>query len=270
MYLDASGNVVPGLSTKTHLASGVPGSVAGMLDVLEKYGTLPRKEIIAPAIRLAKDGFVLDDDLAADLQGSTEDFRKHAGSARVFIKRDGSPYQQGDRFRQPELAKTLELIAAKGRDGFYAGKTADLLVAEMKRGGGLISAKDLADYRSVWREPVSGTYRGYGVYSMAPPSSGGVLLVQMLNMLEPYDLKALGYGSAATIHLMIEAERRAYADRAQYLGDPDFVAVPQTELIAKAYAPSRFADFDPTRASPSRASAPARWHMKVRRRRTCP
>ncbi len=251
MYLDASGNVVPGLSTKTHLASGVPGSVAGMLDVLEKYGTLPRKEIIAPAIRLAKDGFVLDDDLAADLQGSTEDFRKHAGSARVFIKRDGSPYQQGDRFRQPELAKTLELIAAKGKDGFYAGKTADLLVAEMQRGGGLISAKDLADYRSVWREPVSGTYRGYGVYSMAPPSSGGVLLVQMLNMLEPYDLKALGYGSAATIHLMIEAERRAYADRAQYLGDPDFFAVPQTELIAKSYAHTRFADFDPTRASPS-------------------
>ena len=192
MYLDKSGNVVPGLSTQTHLASGVPGSVAGMLDVLEQYGTMSRKQILAPAIRLAKDGFDLNDDLATDFQQSIEDFRKHPGSARVFIKADGSAYQQGDRFRQPELAKTLELIAAKGKDGFYAGKTADLLVAEMQRGGGLISAKDLADYRSVWRDPVSGTYRGYGIYSMAPPSSGGVLLVQMLNMLEPYDLKALG------------------------------------------------------------------------------
>ena len=154
------------------------------------------------------------------------------------------------------MAKTLELIAAKGKDGFYAGKTAELLVAEMQRGGGLISAKDLADYRSVWREPVSGTYRGYGIYSMAPPSSGGVLLVEMLNMLEPYDLKALGYGSAATIHLMIEAERRAYADRAQYLGDPDFYPVPQAELTAKSYARARFADFDPTRASPSTSIGP--------------
>jgi gamma-glutamyltranspeptidase/glutathione hydrolase len=256
MYLDASGNVVPGLSTRTHLASGVPGSVAGMLDVLEKYGTLSRKQILAPAIRLAKEGFELPDDLAAGFQISIEEFRKYPGSARVFVKPDGSTYRPGERFRQPELAKTLELIATKGKDGFYAGKTADLIVAEMQRGGGLISAQDLADYRSVWREPVSGTYRGYGIYSMAPPSSGGVLLVQMLNMLEPYDLKALGYGSAATIHLMIEAERRAYADRAQYLGDPDFVAVPQTELVAKSYAHARFADFDPTRASPSTSVGP--------------
>lgn len=256
MYLDAGGSIVPGLSTRTHLASGVPGSVAGMLDVLEKYGTLSRKQILAPAIRLAKDGFDLNDDLAAGFQASIEDFRKYPGSARVFIKSDGSAYQQGDRFRQPELAKTLELIATKGKDGFYAGKTADLLVAEMQRGGGLISAKDLADYRSVWREPVSGTYRGYAIYSMAPPSSGGVLVVQMLNMLEPYDLKALGYGSAATIHLMIEAERRAYADRAQYLGDPDFYPVPQRELTSKPYARSRFADFDPTRASPSTSIGP--------------
>ena len=258
MYLDASGNIVPGLSTRTHLASGVPGSVAGMLDVLEKYGTLSRKQILAPAIRLAKDGFDLDYDLALDLQQSTEDFRKSPGSARSFIKRDGSAYQQGDRFRQPELAKTLELIAAKGKDGFYAGRTAELIVAEMQRGGGLISAKDLADYRSVWREPITGGYRGNRIYSMPPPSSGGVLLVQMLNMLEPYDLKALGYGSAATIHLMIEAERRAYADRAEYLGDPDFYPVPQTELTAKAYARSRFEDFDPTRASPSTSIGPGR------------
>ena len=141
----------------------------------------------------------------------------------MFLKKDGSAYRQGDRFKQPELAKTLELISSKGKDGFYTGKTADLIVAEMQRGRGLITAKDLADYRSVWREPIKGTYRGYQIYSMAPPSSGGVLLVQMLNMLEPFDIKASGYGSAATIHLMIEAERRAYADRAEYLGDPGFL-----------------------------------------------
>ena len=258
MYLDASGNVVPGLSTESHLASGVPGSVAGMLDVLEKYGTLPRKTVIAPAIRLAKDGFALNDDLVREFEEDAEQFRKHPGSARVFLKKDGSAYRQGDVFKQPDLAKTLELISAKGKDGFYVGTNADLIAAEMKRGGGLITAKDLADYRSVWREPIKGTYRGYQIYSMAPPSSGGVLLVQMLNMLEPYDLKASGFGSAATIHLMIEAERRAYADRAEYLGDPDFFAVPIAELTAKPYARLRFSDFDATRASVSTSIGPGK------------
>lgn len=256
MYLDASGNVVAGLSTQTHLAAGVPGSVAGMLDVLEKYGTLPRKTVMAPAIRLASEGFVLNSDLARQFGEAADEFAKHPGSARVFLKKDGSRYQQGDRFKQPELAKTLELISAKGKDGFYTGKTADLIVAEMQRGGGLISAKDLSDYRSVWREPIKGTYRGYQIYSMAPPSSGGVLLVQMLNMLEPFDIKASGYGSAATIHLMVEAQRRAYADRAEYLGDPDFYPVPVAKLIDKAYAIQRFSDFDPTRATPSTSVGP--------------
>ncbi len=260
MYVDANGNVVPGLSTTSHLASGVPGSVAGMLDVLEKYGTLPRKTILAPAIRLAKDGFVLNYDLAREFQENTDQFRKYPGSARVFLKRDGSVYQQGDLFKQPELARTLELVAAKGKDGFYAGTTAKFVVAEMQRGGGLITAKDLADYRSVWRDPIKGTYRGFRIYSMAPPSSGGVLLVQMLNMLEPYDLKASGYGSAATIHLMIEAERRAYADRAEYLGDPDFYPVPVDELIAKSYARKRFADFDAEHASLSSKIGPGHVH----------
>ncbi len=256
MYLDANGNVVPGLSTDSHLASGVPGSVAGMLDVLDKYGTLSRKAILAPAIRLAKNGFALNDDLAREFADDAEQFRKHPGSARVFIKKDGSAYKQGDLFKQPELAKTLELISAKGKDGFYTGTTADLIVAEMKRGSGLITAADLADYKSVWREPIKGTYRGYQIYSMAPPSSGGVLLVQMLNMLEPFDIKAAGYGSAATIHLMVEAERRAYADRAEYLGDPDFYPVPIAKLTDKRYAVQRFSDFEATRATPSTSVGP--------------
>ena len=260
MYLDASGNVVPGLSTQTHLAAGVPGSVAGMLDVLEKYGTLPRKTIMAPAIRLASDGFVLNDDLAEQFGEAATEFAKHPGSARVFLKKDGSKYRSGDRFKQPELAKTLELISSKGRDGFYTGVTAELIVAEMKRGGGLITAADLADYKSVWRDPIKGMYRGYQIYSMAPPSSGGVLLVQMLNMLEPFDIKASGYGSAATIHLMVEAERRAYADRAEYLGDPDFYPVPIAKLTDKSYAVQRFSDFDATRATPSTGVGPGLAH----------
>ncbi|HTO58793.1 MAG TPA: gamma-glutamyltransferase [Pseudomonadales bacterium] len=259
MYLDANGNVVGGLSTNSHLAAGVPGSVAGMLDVLEKYGTMSRQKIIAPAIRLAKDGFVLNDDLGREFTEEAENFRKYPGSAKIFLKKDGTPYREGDLFKQPELAKTLELISAKGKDGFYAGKTAELIVAEMQRGGGLISAADLADYKSIWRDPIKGTYRGYPIYSMAPPSSGGVLLVQMLNMLEPYDVKALGYGSAATIHLMVEAERRAYADRAEYLGDPDFYSVPVAQLIAKAYAQQRFADFDPAHASVSAKIGPGQF-----------
>ncbi len=258
MYLDG-GVVVPGLSTKSHKASGVPGSVAGLLDVLERFGTMPRAKVMAPAIRLAKDGFILSYDLATDLARQQTDFARYPGSAQAFLKADGSAYRQGERFTQPLLAKTLERISAKGRDGFYKGKTADLLVAEMARGGGLISHDDLASYRSVWREPIRSTYKGFQIVSMPPPSSGGVLLAQMLNMLEPYDLGAMGYGSADAIHHMIEAERRAYADRAEHLGDPDFYPVPVARLIDKAYARLRFADFDKARASRSQDIGAGQW-----------
>jgi len=256
MFLDANGDVVPGLSTESHLAAGVPGTVAGLLDVLERYGTKSRKEVLAPAIRLAKYGFFLNYDLATDIAAEKDGFAKDAGSADVFLKKKGGTYAEGERFVQRDLAKTLERIAKEGRDGFYAGSTADLIVEEMQRGRGLITAQDLADYRSVWREPIRGTYRGYEILSMPPPSSGGVLLVQMLNMLEPYDVAAMGYGSADAIHLMIEAERRAYADRAEHLGDTDFYSVPVARLIDKAYARERFADFDPARASRSSAIGP--------------
>jgi len=251
MFLDAAGNVVPGLSTGSHLAAGVPGTVAGLLDVLERYGTLSRKAVLEPAIRLARYGFFLNYDLAHDIAEEQPYFAKDSGSAAVFLKRDGSVYAEGERFVQKDLAATLERIAKSGRDGFYAGKTAKLIVAEMERGGGLISEADLAAYRSVWREPVRGTYRGHQIVSMPPPSSGGVLLVQMLNMMEPYDVEKMGYGSADAIHLMIEAERRAYADRAEHLGDADFYPVPVATLVDKAYARARFADFVPNRASRS-------------------
>jgi gamma-glutamyltranspeptidase/glutathione hydrolase len=262
MFLGADGNVVPGLSTYSHKASGVPGTVAGLLDVLARYGTMPLAKVIEPAIRLAAQGFFLSYDLARDLAAQRESFARYPGSAKAFLKADGTAYGENERFEQPELARTLERIRRKGRDGFYTGKTAALLLAEMERGGGLISQADLDSYRSVWREPIRGTYRGFQIVSMPPPSSGGVLLVQMLNMLEPFDIGAMGFGSADAIHLMIEAERRAYADRAEHLGDPEFYPVPVAKLIDKAYARSRFANFDPARASRSADIGAGQWPLE--------
>ena len=251
MYLNEAGDVVAGLSTASHLAAGVPGTVDGLLAVLARHGTLSKREALAPAIRLARDGFALPEDIAAQFARYRDRFDPHPASVAQFAKSDGSAYAAGERFRQPDLAATLERIAAKGRDGFYAGRTADLLVAEMKRGGGLIGHDDLQAYRSVWRQPVRGTYRGHEIVSMPPPSSGGVLLVQLLNMLETRDLAALGADNPDTAHLLIEAERRAYADRAEHLGDPDFFAVPMAMLTDKRYARARLADFASNKASAS-------------------
>ena len=251
MYQDEDGNVVAGLSTASHLAVGVPGTVAGLLDVLAKYGSWTRQAAISPALQLARAGFPLPADLAAQFESQRENFARYPASRAVFAKADGSAYQAGEVFRQPDLAATLARIAANGRDGFYRGETADLIVAEMERGGGLVSHEDLAGYRPRWRAPVRGSYRGFEVVSMPPPSSGGILLVQMLNMIERYDVGAMGFGSTAKTHLYIEAARRAYADRAEHLGDPDFYDVPAAMLTSKAYAARRLADFDPERASDS-------------------
>jgi gamma-glutamyltranspeptidase/glutathione hydrolase len=259
MYQDADGNVVDGLSTHSHLAVGVPGSVAGMLDVLERYGTLDRRTVIEPAIRLARNGFPLTFDHAEDFRDALGRMRPYPASMAKFTKAGGVPYEPGDLFRQPELAKTLERIAEHGRAGFYEGETADLLVAEMERGNGIITHEDLAAYESVWREPIRGTYRGHEIVSMPPPSSGGLLLVQMLNMLEPFDVGGMGYGSAAATHLMIEAERRAYADRATHLGDSDFYPVPFDMLVDPEYAAHRMADFDPQQAPPSSEVGAGSW-----------
>ena len=250
MYLDDNGAVVPGLSTASHLAVGVPGTVDGLLEVLGRHGTLSREDVVAPAVQLAKDGFPLPADIAAQFKRQRKAFAPYPASVAKFSKGQRA-YEPGDMFLQPDLAATLERIAANGRDGFYAGRTAQLIVAEMERGGGLVGADDLRAYGSVWRPPVRGSYRGYEIVSMPPPSSGGILLVQMLNMLEPYDIGALGAGAPATLHLMIEAERRAYADRAEHLGDPDFYQVPATMLTDKRYARQRFADFDPAAANDS-------------------
>ena len=258
MYLDEQGNVIKGASSRTARAIGVPGSVDGLLEALEKYGTMTRQQILAPAIALAKDGFELNHDLAGQFKGQMRFFKDHQATKELFSNGDEA-YQAGDTWKQPDLATTLQLISDKGRDGFYKGKTADLLVAEMSRIDGLITAADLAGYKSKWREPVRGEYRGHTIWSMPPPSSGGVLLIQMLNMLEPYSINEFGWGSAKTVHLMIEAQRRAYADRALWLGDPDFFDVPVAKLISKNYASQRFSDVDPQKAGNSSAIDAGQW-----------
>lgn len=258
MFLDSEGNVDRDLAVNSLQAVGVPGSVAGLLDVLERHGTMNRGQVLAPAIRLAREGFVLNDDLANQFAQTLQAFRQHPASLAVFTK-DGEPYRAGELWQQPELADSLQRIVEAGRDGFYKGKTAELIVAEMQRNGGLITLEDLAGYQPLWREPIHGTYGGYDIWSMPPPSSGGILLLQMLNMLEPYDLKSLGWGSLETVHLMIEAQRRAYADRAEFLGDPDFVDIPVAMLTSKDYARRRFADFDPARATDSSSVGAGSW-----------
>lgn len=267
MYLDEAGEVIRGLSTSSHKAAGVPGSVDGLLVLLETYGTMSRKKVMAPAVRLARRGFELDFDLARQFERRLPSMAEYPASTAKF-SRDGKPYAVGDVWRQPDLARTLARISSKGRDGFYSGAVAEEIVAEMERGGGDITMEDLAQYQSVWREPVRGTYRGYEIWSMGPPSSGGVLLMQMLNMIEPYDIAKMGFGSAAAVHLMVEAERRAYADRAEYLGDPDYYDVPQATLIDKGYARQRFADFDPDKAALSSAIGPGDISLPAESRET--
>jgi len=223
---------------ESHLSVGVPGTVAGLQMAWKAHGKLPWRRLVAPAITLARDGFMVTDGLARSLKDVLPDMQKYPASVAQF-SRGGEPYEMGDVLKQPQLARTLERIADRGPAGFYEGETAALIEKEMKAGGGLITRADLAAYRPIRREPVRGTYRGYDVFSMPAPSSGGTALIQMLNVLEGYDLKTLGFGGAATVHVAAEAMRRAFADRARYLGDPAFNAglAPALErLVSKEYA----------------------------------
>jgi gamma-glutamyltranspeptidase/glutathione hydrolase len=248
MYLDAQGNVIENLSLVGYKAIGVPGSVAGLVYAEKKYGKLTLEKVIAPAIRLARDGFPLAWEDAKDLQD--DDLGKFPESKRIF-QRDGKFYQPGETLKQPDLARTLERIA-KNPDDFYHGAMAHELAAAIQKGGGLITAADLAQYEVKEREPIRGTYRGYEVISAPPPSSGGVALVEILNILEGFDLGKLGNRSAATIHLTAEAFRRAFYDRAEFLGDPDFSKIPVPQLIDKRYAASWRESLDPNHASVSK------------------
>lgn len=256
MFLDKDGNADSELSRYSHKAAGVPGTVAGLALALEKYGTLSLADALAPAIRLAEDGFIIPSRFSDGIGERADKLRQFESSAKVFFKSDGSLYKAGERFVQKDLAATLKRIAAQGVKGFYEGETADLIVAQMQAGGGLISLDDLKNYAPAIRKPVHGNYRGYDVYSMSPPSSGGTHVVQILNMLEAYPIAETGHNSAATIHLMAESMKRAYADRSEYLGDTDFVKVPVAGLTSKDYAAELRATIDPQKATDSASLKP--------------
>jgi gamma-glutamyltranspeptidase/glutathione hydrolase len=248
MYLDAQGNVIEGASEYGYKAIGVPGSVAGMVYAEQKYGKLTLRQVMAPAIRLAREGYALSWDQARDFEGDKY-LGKFAESRRIF-QRDGNFYQPGEMFRQPDLARTLERIAAKP-DDFYHGALARELAAALQKGGGLITAEDLSRYEVKEREPVRGTYRGYEIISAPPPSSGGTVLIESLNILEGYDLGKLGDRSAQSIHFTTEAFRRAFFDRAEFMGDPDFSKIPVAQLIDKKYAAAWRESIDADHASAS-------------------
>lgn len=236
IFLDEQGNAVDKLSREHGLAVGVPGTVMGMELARQKYGTMSLKQVIAPAIKLAKDGIVVTSDLSNSLSGLKSRISQWPSSAEIFYHADGSDYQVDEILKQPELAHSLSLIAQKGTDGFYQGETAKKIVAAVKDAGGVMSLQDLANYKVVEREPVRGNYRGYEIVSMPPPSSGGIHIVEMLNVLEKFPINQLGHNTANTLHLMAETMKYAYADRSEFLGDPDFVSIPVAQLTSREYA----------------------------------
>lgn len=239
MYLNGSGDFVPELSMQGATSAGVPGSVAGLIYALEKYGTLPLAEVIQPAIDLAKNGWRFEMRDSIYFSGSFPIFEKYPSSKKIFTK-NGEPFHTGDLFVQPDLAWTLEQIQNYGRDGFYKGKVAELLVAQVSSLGGYITLDDLKKYQPVEREPIVGTYRGFDVVSMPPPSSGGIALVELLNILENYSLSDLKWQSSTYIHRLVEAMKYVYADRTYHLGDEDFYPVPKDQLMSKEYARTIF------------------------------
>lgn len=257
MYLDADGEVRENLNHDGLLAVGVPGTVAGMELVHQRFGTLPWEELLQPAIDLARDGMPISWHLHESFKRLKPWWDKYPSSARIFLKRDGSFYEPGDTWKQPDLADTLVRIQKDGKDGFYKGETARLIADFMEKNGGIITLEDLRKYQAIEREPVRGSYRGYEIVSMPPPSSGGVVLVHMLNILEGFDLRQIGHNSALYLHLLTESMRRAYADRANFLGDPDFNEdLPVTMLISKEHAAAQRASIDMDHKS---ASDPARF-----------
>ncbi|WP_235552907.1 gamma-glutamyltransferase [Niabella agricola] len=249
MYLDANGNAVAEKSLNGHLSSGVPGTVAGLY-AAHRYARLPMEVLIQPAIDFAEQGFAITAAEAHGLNANREDFQKLSTRPTAFVKK--APWQKGDTLVQKELAATLKRIQKDGQRGFYEGTTARLIVEEMQRGNGIISLNDLKAYQAKPRQPLLFTYRGYEVMGMPMPSSGGLLLNQMLKMIEPYDIGAMGFASPAAVQLMTEAERRAYADRARYMGDADFVQVPVAALTSDAYLKNRMKDYDPQKAGSSK------------------
>lgn len=260
MYLDSQGNAITDKSLYGTLASGIPGTVDGMVKAHNKYGKLSWKKDLQPAIDLAQNGFQITAQQASEFNSHKEKFLKYNKNSVAFVKKE--LWKAGDLLRQPQLAKTLKLIRDKGRKGFYEGSVAAAIVASMKNTSGVITEKDLRDYQSVWRKTVSGKYKNYTVISMPPPSSGGIALLTMLKQVGEYPLSKWGFQRDSTVQLMVELERRAYADRASYLGDPDFFKVPQSALLDPVYIKSRTLGVSFNKATPSSAVKPGTLPLK--------
>ncbi len=264
MYLDESGHVIPDASTVGYRAIGVPGTVAGLDYALQKYGTMSLADVLSPAINLSRNGLELSYLESQSLKHNSRLLERFPETKRIYL-RDGNPYTAGERFVQSDLAQTLQLLARNGVAEFYRGSIARRIAADMEAHGGLVTLADLNHYRVVERKPIEGSYRGLKVYSMPPPSSGGIVLVEMLNILEPYPLSRYGAASSRTVHLFAEAMKRAFADRAEFLGDGDFVHIPLAGLISKPYAAERRATIDPYLATPATALSkgnPARYESE--------
>lgn len=251
MYLDAKGDIVPRASLDGYLAVGVPGSVMGFETAREKYGTKSRQDLLAPAIRYAKEGFTLEQGDVANISGSAKRIAKDEAAAKIFLKAEGKPYAAGEKLVQPDLAAVLSSIADKGPDAFYKGMPADAITKASQAKGGILAKEDFEQYAVRELKPVECSYRGYDIISSPPPSSGGVIICEILNVLEDYPLSFLGYGSAETVHLMVEAMRHAYVDRNAALGDPDFVENPMSTLLDKSYAKAIRAKIDPYKSGTS-------------------
>ena len=252
MYLDSTGHINRSLTATGYLAPGVPGTVRGLALAHRRFGKLPWRDVVLPAAHLAANGFVLDSALARSLAREvTQAMKPYAASVAAYGKRDGGAWQPGDTLVLPDLGRTLTAIATRGADVFYTGWIADSIAADMQRNGGLITKKDLAAYRAQERAPIRGRYNGYDIVTMPPPSSGGVAMVEMLNILSHFDIAKDGRWSPETLHLMIEAMRRAYVDRARYLGDPDFVKMPLTRLTSAGYAATLASRIDRNHATSS-------------------
>lgn len=256
MYLDEQGNADPRLSQFHGLSVGVPGTVMGLELALNEYGTMTLAQVMAPAIELAEKGFVVSPGLARSLSSLKKRLAGWPSTREIFYKKNGVTYKPGERLVQLDLAQSLKIIAAEGSKGFYHGALAEKIAAAVVEAGGVMTIEDLANYSAVIRKPVTGSYRGYEIASMPPPSSGGTHIIEILNIMEGYPVTELGHNSAATIHLMAEAMKRAYADRSKYLGDPDFVTVPTTALTDKSYASHLRQTIDQNRATPSKSLSP--------------
>lgn len=251
MYLDKDGNLIKDASLYGYLASGVPGTVKGLNSALEKYGTLSRQDVMAPAIKLAREGYILTRADTDVLETTTERFKQDPESAKIFLKPDGTPWQPGDRLIQTDLANTLELIASQGSDAFYQGEIPKKVEEASKQHNGLLTQEDFANFTITETKPITCTYRGYEFISAPPPSSGGVTICQTLNILEGYDLKSMGFNSAEYVHILTEAMRHAYMDRNTFLGDPQFIKNPTEKLLNKAYATEIRQQIKPNEATPS-------------------